>query len=506
MSARTFSFFILALAIGIFGSRFARAQSTPTNAAVPLCPSTPEAPIAPYMQCAPTDVVSDEGDALLYCPSTPTPHSLIVVAADPTTKKFNHSAFAHALTERGFAVAMIDARFPQWRNGDAVMQSRFAANEYAPVIRRVSAALAKKHRGGTHGCNLASAYAILGFGGGGESALFAVNQQIENGEPNPSALILTSMPSSDVLKIAPLAVPTLAFGTTYFLQPQVHASASQQVIDNAFSAEHAHIDVLDDRTNATLFSETPITGDCISSCRRPAWDQGEMSRAAVTDRIAIWMQAYVEVDRTALATVASWDRAMLVHPKIVEPDPAYKDAIDKEHEENEKRLNAPQVLPLVSLPLIVGGTTRPGPNGGGFAIGVRPELIVGLIHDRIGEPRSGFGFGGYLSALTISGEISRETLYGVGGTLVLYTGDFGVAVSGGVDGPATGGSPLATIGGFIGFRGDHDMGDIDLPFGLRVDGRLGPFNQQSITVAGQIDLMALVMGGVAFAALATPHD
>jgi len=79
-------------------------------------------------------------------------------------------------------------------------------------------------------------------------------------------------------------------------------------------------------------------------------------------------------------------------------------------------------------------------------------------------------------------------------------------LSGGVDGPSTGGLPLATICGFVGFRGDHDLGPVDLPFGLRIDGRFGPLQQPSITIAAQIDLVALVIGSGAFAALTTPRD
>jgi hypothetical protein len=474
------------------------------------------------MQCASSDVVSDEGDALLYCPSTPSPHSLIVVAADLTSSKFNYSAFAHALSDRGFAVAMLDARFPRWKGGDALAQFRFAAEEYAPAIRRGTAELLKKHQSeNKSGCDLSGAFAMLGIGRGGESALFALNQQIKKSEPKASALILMSMPPIDALHRATikeacddlltgacpaLAVPTLIFGTTYLLKPEARVRSSQDFVDDAFTADRAHIDVLDDSTNATLFSETRITGECISSCRRPAWDQGEISRATVAERIAVWMHAYVEADQSALAAVSSWDRATLVRTKPVAQNPDYANAIKKQHEDDERRLDRTEVLPLFSLPVIIGGTLRPGPNGGGFAIGARPELIVGAIHDRLGEPRGGFGFGGYLSAMTISGEISRETLYGAGGTLAFYTGDFGAAVSGGVDGPSTGGSPLATIGGFIGFRGDHELGPVDLPFGLRIDGRLGPLEQQSVTIAAQIDLMAMVIGAEAFAVLGTPRD
>ncbi|MEO7113020.1 MAG: hypothetical protein ABI183_21460 [Polyangiaceae bacterium] len=466
--------------------------------------------------------MSDEGDALLYCPSPPSPHSLIVVAADLGSSKFNYSAFAHALSDRGFAVAMLDARFPRWKGGDALAQFRFAAEEYAPAIRRVIVELLKKYESENgNGCNLSGAFAMVGMGRGGESALFAVNQQIKKSEAKASALVLMSMPPIDALHrttmkeacdellsdaCPALAVPTLVFGTTYLLKPEARVRSSQDFVDDAFTADRAHIDVLDDPTNATLFNETPITGECISRCRRPAWDKGEISRAAVAERIAIWMHAYAEADQRALTTVSAWDRATLVRAVPVEENPEYAKALATQRADDERRLDRAAVLPLLSLPVIIGGTLRPGHNGGGFAIGARPELIVGVIHDRIGEPRGGFGFGGYLSAMTISGKISRETLYGAGGTLVFYTGNFGVAVSGGVDGPSTGGSPLGVIGGFIGFRGDHELGSIDLPFGLRIDGRVGPLEQQSITIAAQIDLMAVVIGAEAFASLATPRD
>jgi hypothetical protein len=92
-------------------------------------------------------------------------------------------------------------------------------------------------------------------------------------------------------------------------------------------------------------------------------------------------------------------------------------------------------------------------------------------------------------------------LVGGGATLVAYTGDLGFALSGGADAPTTGGATLPCIGGFVGFRGDHETRSDRQPFGVRFDARLGPDAQRSYTVAARIDVLGLVLGAAAFTSL-----
>jgi hypothetical protein len=151
-----------------------------------------------------------------------------------------------------------------------------------------------------------------------------------------------------------------------------------------------------------------------------------------------------------------------------------------------------QVVPLLSVPLLLGGTGRPSANGGGFAVGLRPELVAGWL-PRLGyAPRSGWGIGGYLDATTISGAIARETFVGGGATLAAYASRFGLAASAGADVPTSGGSTLPCLGAFVGLRAQNEIvGPADMPFGIRFDARLGPQTQQSYTVAVQIDPIVL---------------
>ena len=492
---------LLVVLIAVLASREARADG------VPRCTDPPEPIIAPYMQCGSDTVVTDEGDALLYCPANPRRLPLVVLAPDLFVSKWSSSSLAQAIARRGYAVAMVDGRIGDWKGGDASRQFRFAATEYADALRRVTRDLLKAHGSGA-ACELSGAFAIVGEGRGADAAVFAAA-----GEAGARALVLLSPPitlqgqTTDevcaTLLGAPcpkLAAPTLFLGGTYYLKPEASVRPILDFVDQVFTAHRAHVDVLDDETASGLWSGEASGPRCIAACRRPDWDRGEASRAVIADRIALWLRAYLDGDLTARSTVEAQGRVTFVRAPAMVMDPEYARRIAAERAGEEERLNRPVVLPLFSFPGVVGGAARPGPNGGGFAVGLRPELIVGALHDRLAEPRSGFGIGGYLSAMTISGQVSRETLLGGGASLVSYTGDFGVALSGGIDVPTTGGSALATVGAFVGFRGDHEMGPVDMPFGLRIDGRLGPEAQTSVTVSAQLDLVGLVIGAGGFGA------
>ena len=509
MSVRPGVFVLLVVLVMVLVPRAARAEGT----TVLRCGASAEPAIAPYLQCASDTVVTDEGAALLYCPSTPRPLSLVVLAPDLYVSKWSGSSLAQAMARRGYAVAMVEGRIGDWTGGDASRQFQFAAKEYAEVLRRVTQELLKAHGRGA-ACELSGAFAIVGEGRGADAAVFAAA-----GDAGPGALVLLTPPitlqgrTTDevcaTLLGAPcpkLAAPTLFLGGTYYLKPEASVRPIADFVDQVFSAERAHIDVLDDETASARWSGEASGTSCIPLCRRPAWDRGEAARAVIADRLALWLRAYVDGDLAARAALEGQGRVTLVHSPPIVVDPEYARRIAAERAAKEARLNRPVVLPLFSFPGVVGGATRPGANGGGFAVGLRPEIIVGALHDRLAEPRSGVGIGGYLSAMTISGQVSRETLLGGGASLESYTGDFGFALSGGVDVPTTGGSPLATVGAFVGFRGDHDLGPIDMPFGLRIDGRFGPAEQTSITVAAQLDLVALVVGAGAIVAFAAKAD
>ena len=259
-----------------------------------------------------------------------------------------------------------------------------------------------------------------------------------------------------------------------------------------FAGGVGHIDVVDSAIGKELaYADAAVPGQC-SPCRYPAWAEREVAFALVASRIDLWFLAHVEHRSEALDEVGRWDIATFVTAKAVTKDPTYEKALADERAARERELNRPKVLPMFSLPILLGGAFRTRSNGSGFVVGTRPEMVVGAIHDRYGESRKGIGFGGYLGAVTMSGSVSRQTFLGGGGTLALYTGTYGLAVSGGVDVPTSRGSALPTIGGFIGFRGDHDQGYIDMPFGLRVDARLGSTDTRVVVITAQVDIPGMV--------------
>ena len=482
---------------------------------LPMCPNRARDVARAFMRCTADASVTDEGSALLYCPRTGGPHPLVAVAGSPSRQsKWEHASFARALVERGYAVAMLSA--PPWDGGLSSEELRFAANVHAPHVRHVVRELLAAHAKGasTSDCELSGAVALLGTHMGSEAVVFAAAQQQEAGEPHASATILLSTPyvggvvsrervpastTDEACRYAfgascpRFAAPTLLFGTTWLAKPEARSRPSIMFGEEAFASEHAHIDALDDSTNATLSSEERSEPGCLP-CRRPRWDGGETARALVATRIDAWLRAHLAGDPAMRAEIASWPRVSTVASIAVEPSAEYTRAFDADWAAGEERMNRPEVLPLVSAPLVLGGASRPGPNGGGFAVGLRPELVVGWIHDRLAEPRTGWGLGGYLDGTTITGRIAQETLFGGGGTVVGYTGDYGVALSVGADLPTSGNSALACIGAFVGFRGDHRLGPMDMPFGVRFDARLGPDSGRSYTVGAQLDIVALFVG------------
>lgn len=498
------------IALGLGWDALAGASELPT------CPNRAHDVARPFMRCTSDASVTDEGDSVLYCPATGGPHALVAVAAYPSAEsKWAHGSFARALVERGYAVAILAS--PRWDGGGRGDELRFAATVHAPYIRHVVRVLLATHakRASTSDCALSGAFALLGSYMGGAAVVFAAAQQVEAGEPHASATVLLSMPpvggdgastTDEACRSAlgapcpPFTAPTLFFGSGWLAKTEARSRPSMMFGEDAFASEHGHIDALDDSTNATVWSEESTEPGCVP-CRRPRWDPGEAARALVATRIDAWMRGHLDGDPSNRAEVASWPRVTSVSSVAIEPSAEYTRAANEAWAEKERRMNRPEVLPLMSIPLILGGTTRPNANGGGFAVGLRPELVVGWIHDRLTEPRTGWGLGGYLDATTITGRIAHETFFGGGGTLAGYTGDYGVALSAGIDAPSTGGSALACIGGFVGFRGDHQLGAIDMPFGVRFDARLGPDSQRSYTVGAQLDVIGLVVGASGIAEL-----
>jgi len=124
------------------------------------------------------------------------------------------------------------------------------------------------------------------------------------------------------------------------------------------------------------------------------------------------------------------------------------------------------VQPLFSLPLNLGYAARNGYRGG-FAIGVRPELLLAPQTRPIP-----YGLGIFAEIATDAGLPARETLLGGGVTANLYEGDvLGLAASAGADARWSAGvatvQPVFSV--FGGFRGCKLMCPFDAPFGLRLD-------------------------------------
>lgn len=122
-----------------------------------------------------------------------------------------------------------------------------------------------------------------------------------------------------------------------------------------------------------------------------------------------------------------------------------------------------------------------------FVIGFRPEAIVAF------GSRSGraLGIGAYGDATKAGGQ----SWLGGGVTAVGYNGAFGVALSGGVDERFANGTSrlVPVVGAFLGLRLREDGLPLDLPFGARVDLRLGSSDvPTSIAFQLQLDILGAI--------------
>jgi len=151
----------------------------------------------------------------------------------------------------------------------------------------------------------------------------------------------------------------------------------------------------------------------------------------------------------------------------------------------------------ISLPLLLGATNL---NSGGGVLGARPEVVF-ATHGPSREdpirrqryPGRGWGAGGYGEVLDLSGDL----VLGAGATLAAYDMPYSLALSVGAYRRWTeepGGERGLTASLFGGYRpADFGM-PIDLPAGLRVEGRLGLDGPRelAVTVSANIDLTLVV--------------
>jgi hypothetical protein len=138
----------------------------------------------------------------------------------------------------------------------------------------------------------------------------------------------------------------------------------------------------------------------------------------------------------------------------------------------------------LSLPLVLGGTSV---DGGGAAVGIRPELVVAR-----NAPGGGVGLGGYGELMTLNGH--REV--GAGLTIARYRRRrYGVASSIGM---YTGAKSGVSAGMFVGLRHPTEQ-HIEMPIGVRVDGHFEPDKAADVIIAAQVDLVPIGVLGLALA-------
>lgn len=145
----------------------------------------------------------------------------------------------------------------------------------------------------------------------------------------------------------------------------------------------------------------------------------------------------------------------------------------------------------VSLPLILGGTSA---DGGGPAVGIRPEVVAAR-----NAPGGGVGLGGYGELMTLNGHAEvgagltiaryRRRRYGVASSIGMYTG----ATSG------------VSAGMFVGLRHPTPQ-HIEMPIGLRIDGHFESDKAADVIVAAQLDLVPVAVLGLAFSQLLHMRD
>jgi hypothetical protein len=154
---------------------------------------------------------------------------------------------------------------------------------------------------------------------------------------------------------------------------------------------------------------------------------------------------------------------------------------------------------LFSMPLLLGVDTAitDTTTGTGFFCGVRPEYI------RAWATRDGLGFG-VGPYIDLAGSTGTSQLWLGGGlTAVGYFGHLGVAASGGIDSDWFHSTPYASpvVGLFVGFRTPVDGGNVDFPFGVRVDLRpsTSALMPTTVIVSAQIDIFVAFTVGFLYA-------
>jgi hypothetical protein len=147
-----------------------------------------------------------------------------------------------------------------------------------------------------------------------------------------------------------------------------------------------------------------------------------------------------------------------------------------------ERATAP-VMPLVSVPMNF-GVARVGSESD-FALGIRPEVI--LAPNRL-HPKWGIGAFGELT------KIADHTTLGGGVTAVRYGRALAMAASVGADAVYVAGDAHAqpVISVFLGARPVIDVAPIDLPYGIRLDARVGTATLPgTVTVSLAIDAIGV---------------
>jgi hypothetical protein len=150
--------------------------------------------------------------------------------------------------------------------------------------------------------------------------------------------------------------------------------------------------------------------------------------------------------------------------------------------------------PQISAPVIVGADVEP--DGTGFAIGFRPEVIFPIA--------DGSGVGPYAG---IASERGRGT-YQLGATYAIYAKHRAFAPSLGVYHRSPGDDGVV-VGAFFGWRFYNRDLPLDIPFGVRVDAQLGidGNRERAVVVSAQLDVVgAAALFGLVIYMVTRRHD
>lgn len=390
----------------------------------------------------------------LYCPRTPEPKPLVLVAPDIGESRARAEPLARHLTASGLVVVVVEPAPDR-----ASYPARLAA-----VLDEVLAAPPEVSE---PRCARSAAIGAWGAGRGGVAVAELARTRAAAGKE--LAAVVTAFASRAREPIPDMATPLLAIEGT---------GDNDQIGPRA-------------RSLLVLGAEPCDLGPRSVSCRARSSDpselpnppgQSELVASEIYQRSRRFFQAYVSGDAAARAEVDRWDA--VVDVALVAPTGQPSGWSSGHHD----------IRPLISLPLVLGGTNQ---GDGGFVYGLRPELVIARLRDD-----AGFGLGLYGELLRWSGD----TTLGVGLSLVHYLGALAYAPSVGLAKRTVDGAreDVVSAGLFLGLRHRSALRVLDFPLGVRVDGRFGRDGSGERAVMVTVCLDLAILSVFALVGLGTP--